>query len=122
MLFCLAAAASAQSLPQDSPLDNPFPEQQPGYYQPPDAQPFPLVPPGIPPAVPNPEAYTSGSPAMPGPSMQPSPPPVNVGALLFGDNRKTPEDYRSGAFQKASFGNTYLPRWARTVSAFTKRR
>ncbi len=36
--------------------------------------------------------------------------PLTIGDLLFGDNRQTPEDYRSGAFQKVSFVNTYLPR------------
>ena len=38
------------------------------------------------------------------------PPPATIADLLFGDNRQTPEDSRSGAFQKISFVNTYLPR------------
>jgi hypothetical protein len=36
---------------------------------------------------------------------------LTLGDLLFGDNRNTPEDYRSGAFQKLSFVNDYLPRF-----------
>jgi hypothetical protein len=52
---------------------------------------LPPLPPGMPPAV------APGAPA-------------TWGDLLFGDNRQSPEDYRSGSFQKASFINTYLPR------------
>ena len=62
---------------------------------------LPLLPPGIPPAAP---------PGTMEPVPQQPPPPATIGDLLFGDNRKTPEDYRSGAFQKLSFTNTYLPR------------
>jgi len=101
MLFWLCSVATAQS-PPASPLENPFPEPQPGYYQPTDSEHFPLLPPGIPPAIPQ-----AGAMFVPN---QPPPPPPTLGDLLLGDNRKTPEDYRSGAFQKLSFVNTYLPR------------
>ena len=82
-------------------LENPFPEQRPGYSPLTDQQMLPLLPPGIPPAAP---------PGTMEPVPQQPPPPATIGDLLFGDNRKTPEDYRSGAFQKLSFTNTYLPR------------
>ncbi len=88
--------------PQGSMLENPFPEQRPGYSPLTDQQMLPLLPPGIPPALP---------PGQMQPAMQQPPPPATIGDLLFGDNRKTPDDYRSGAFQKLSFTNTYLPRW-----------
>ncbi len=103
LLLCLASLARGQPPPpQDSPLENPFPEQRPGVYQVPDQQAFPLLPPGIAPAIPEAGA---------GPVPQQPPQPLTIGDLLFGDNRQTPEDYRSGAFQKASFINTYLPRF-----------
>ena len=70
-----------------------------------------MLPPGIPPAIP--EAGGLPVPQQP-------PQSVTIGDLLFGDNRQTPEDYRSGAFQKVSFVNAYLPRLGgETVSAFT---
>ncbi len=83
-------------------LENPFPEQRPGYSPLTDQQMLPLLPPGIPPALP---------PGQTQPAVQQPLPPATIGDLLFGDNRKTPDDYRSGAFQKLSFTNTYLPRW-----------
>jgi hypothetical protein len=88
-------------VPQASPMENPFPEQRPNYQLGGD-QLLPYLPPGIPPAVP------AGAVQ---PEMQQPPPPATIGDLLFGDNRKTPDDYRSGAFQKLSFMNMYLPRW-----------
>jgi hypothetical protein len=91
---------ASQYAPQGSMLDNPFPEQRPGYSRLTDEQVLPLLPPGIPPALP---------PGVNQPVAQQS--PATIGDLIFGDNRKTPEDYRSGAFQKISFINTYLPRW-----------
>ena len=93
------ASAQAPSTSPESPLENPFPGRQPTFYQPPDEQLLPLLPPGMPPAI---------SADAAGPSMQPA--PAGLDDLLFGDDRKTPEDYRSGAFQKLSFVNTYLPR------------
>jgi len=101
LLLWFSAVAFAQPAPRDSPLENPFPEQRPGFYQAPDTQPIPLPPPGLPP----PEPAVMSAPGMPQ-----SAEPATLGDLLFGDDRKTPEDYRSGAFQKISFVNTYLPR------------
>jgi hypothetical protein len=101
VLLYLASLARAQAPPPDSPLENPFPEQRPGIYQAPDEQLLPLLPPGIPPAIPE-------AGGMPGTAQPPQ--PVTIGDLLFGDNRQTPEDNRAGAFQKLSFVNTYLPR------------
>jgi hypothetical protein len=103
VLLCSHAAAQSpapQYAPQGTMMENPFPEQRPGYSRLTDEQMLPLLPPGIPPALPpgvNPPVTQS--------------PPTTIGDLLFGDNRKTPDDYRSGAFQKLSFANTYLPRW-----------
>ncbi len=83
----------------DSPLDNPFGDQSPGVYQPPDMQVSPGQVPYLPPV---------------GPPIVTEPPqsaePVTLGDLLFADGRKTPSDTRAGAFQKLSFVNTYLPR------------
>ena len=92
---------TASALPQGSMLENPFPEQRPGYSPLTDEPLLPLLPPGIPPALP---------PGQIQPGVQQPPPPATIGELLFGDNRRTPDDYRSGAFQKLSFTNTYLPR------------
>jgi hypothetical protein len=102
LLLWLSSLAAAQSPPPASPLENPFPEQRPSIYQSTDEQVLPLLPPGIPLAVP----YGGAQPAAP----QSPPPPATIGDLIFGDNRKTPEDYRSGCFQKLSLVNTYLPR------------
>jgi hypothetical protein len=102
LLLWLASVAQAQAPPSESPLENPFPEQKPGLYQVPDEQILPLLPQGIPPAIPDAGGF---------PMPQQTPQPVSLGDLVFGDNRQTPEDYRSGAFQKLSFVNTYLPRF-----------
>jgi hypothetical protein len=104
--FCSSSAAQTPTQPQASPQENPFPEQRPTYqpgpnYQFSDEQLLPLLPPGIPPALP---------PGAMRPAVQQPPPPATIGDLLFGDNRRTPEDYRTGAFQRLSFTNTYLPR------------
>ena len=95
----LPAAAQTPMPPPASSPANPFPDQRPGFYQPADEQVLPLLPPGIPLAPPpgaNPPIEAQQ--------------PVSLGDLIFGDNRKTPDEYRSGAFQKMSFTNTYLPR------------
>ncbi len=97
LLLCLSAPAAAQV--PDSPLDNPFGDQSPGVYQPPDMQ----VPPGQTPYLP-----PLGPPIVTEPPQ--SAEPVTLGDLLFADGRKTPSDARAGAFQKLSFVNTYLPR------------
>ncbi len=82
-------------------MDDPFGDQSPGYYQPPD---MPL-PPGQAPCP---------SPMGPAIAAEPAPPqcpaPTTLGDLLFADGRNTPADSRCGAFQKLSFANTYLPR------------
>ncbi len=82
-------------------MDNPFADQNPGFYQPPDTQ----VPPGQAPSLP---------PMGPAIATEPAPPqcpaPTTLGDLLFADGRNTPSDNRCGAFQKLSFVNTYLPR------------
>jgi hypothetical protein len=85
----------------DSPMDNPFGDQNPGYYQPPDVQVPSAQMPYLPPAGP---AVTSG----PAPAQCPA--PTTLGELLFADGRNTPADNRCGSFQKLSFVNTYLPR------------
>ncbi len=104
LLLCLSSPAVAQTPVQpaafDSPMDNPFGEQNPGYYLPamqvPSGQapcPAPMGPP------------IAAEPALPG-----CPEPTTQGDLLFADGRNTPRDNRCGAFQSLSFVNAYLPR------------
>ena len=85
----------------DSPLDNPFGDLNPGFYQPPDVQ----VPPG---QGLYPQSMGASIASEPAPPQYPA--PTTLGDLLFADDRKTPADNRAGAFQKLSFVNTYLPR------------
>jgi hypothetical protein len=99
LLFLSAQAAAQMPATVDSPLDNPFGDRNPGFYQPPD---FPISPGQAP------------SPQPMGPPIANPPPqssePAALGDLLFADGRNTPADNRAGAFQKLSFANAYLPR------------
>jgi hypothetical protein len=105
LLLWLSSLAVAQMpagpAPPDSPMDNPFADQNPGLYQPLDAQVLPGQAPGLPPA---------GSAIATAPVPPQCPAPATLGDLLFGDGRTTPRDNRCGSFQKLSFVNTYLPR------------
>ncbi|MGA2259526.1 MAG: hypothetical protein ABSG53_33030, partial [Thermoguttaceae bacterium] len=104
LLLCFASLAMAQmpAAPAlDSPMDDPFAEENPGVYQPPDMQ----VPPGQIPCPP-----PIGLPLATEPSPSQCPEPTTLAELLFADGRRTPADNRCGAFQKLSFVNTYLPR------------
>jgi len=85
----------------DSPMDNPFPEQSPGVYQPPDIQVWPG-------RMPCPAPMGPAGATEPAPSRCPE--PTTLGELLFADGRQTPADNRCGSFQKLSFINSYLPR------------
>ena len=49
-------------------------------------------------------------PAPLGPAIETEQAPQTLADLLFADGRQTPADNRSGAFQKLSFLNAYLPR------------
>ena len=101
LLLPLCTLAVAQR-PARVAAGKPVPGPAAAHLRAPDEQLLPLLPPGIPPAIPQ----AGGVPGLTQP-----PPPQTIGDLLFGDNRQTPEDYRSGAFQKVSFVNTYLPRF-----------
>ncbi|MEI8374644.1 MAG: hypothetical protein WCJ35_17600 [Planctomycetota bacterium] len=82
-------------------MDNPFPEQNPTFYQQSDMQ---VLPGQAPCPLPMGKTFAT-EPALP--QCQP---PTTLGDLFFADGRKTPSDYRCGSFQKLSFVNTYLPR------------
>ena len=105
LLLWLSSLAMAQMPaappPPESPMDNPFGEQNPGVYQPPDVQ-------ALPEQAPCP--LPMGPPIATEPAPPQCPPPTTLDELLFADGRRTPADNRCGSFQKLSFVNTYLPR------------
>ncbi len=102
LLLWLSSLAMAQMpATQDSPMDNPFSEQNPTFYQQPDMQ---VLPGQASCQLPMGKTFVI-EPAPPQ-----CPPAMTLGDLLFADGRKTPSDYRCGSFQKLSFVNTYLPR------------